>query len=373
MISSSIGELSLYGFSDRIAELYRDYPGLEAARVVRADRSHFQVMTRAGAMFVPRALITPEGAQCATGDWLGLDFEGSLEGAFGANPGLLQARVLPRFSQLIRKVAFANSSESQLLAANIDLIAVVVPLDRTLSPGRIERMLVAAWDSGATPLLILTKADLADGINGNHDVVSQVMEYAAGVRVITTSAEAGDGIEEVRQQVQDYPGGGATLTFLGPSGAGKSTLINALIGAKVQDTGEVREGDFKGKHTTTARELVPLPGGGVLMDTPGVRGFEVVDAAEGVAKVFGDIEELFGLCRFADCQHLREPGCAVQEALENGLLESRRWQSYQKMQREMARLAQRKDIAQSRSESRSAGRAYRSYKKIRGRVEEGKF
>ncbi|WP_394939243.1 ribosome small subunit-dependent GTPase A [Psychromicrobium sp. YIM B11713] len=348
MNSSSSDELLSYGFTPRIAELYRHFPQLEPARVVRVDRSHLQIITARGLMLVKPAF------SCATGDWLGLKQAESGE--------IVIDLVLPRSSQLVRKAAFDQSTESQVLAANVDLIGVVVPIDRPHSPGRLERMLVAAWDSGATPVVILTKADLADGINGNQDVVSAVLEQAAGVQVITTSAEHGDGIEALRQQIP----AGATLTFLGPSGAGKSSLINALIGTRVQDTGAVREGDFKGKHTTTSRELLPLPGGGVLMDSPGVRGFEVVDAGEGVTKVFGDIEMLFENCRFRDCQHRYEPDCAVQQALAEGALELRRWESYQKMQREMARLTKRKDVAQQRGESRAAGRAYRSFKKIQG-------
>lgn len=344
---SSIDELISYGFTDRVSELYKDFPDLEPARVVRVDRQHLRVITAHGLALVKTAF------SCATGDWVGLSTNDSGEAVVSA--------VLPRSSQLVRKAAFDLSTESQVLAANVDFVGVVVPIDRAHSPGRLERMLVAAWDSGATPLVILTKADLADGVNGNDDVVSAVIEQAPGVQVITTSAEQGDGIDALRAEIPP----GATLTFLGPSGAGKSSLINALVGSHQQDTGAVRDGDFKGKHTTTSRELIPLAGGAVLMDAPGVRGFEVADAGDGMSKVFEDIEELFENCRFNDCQHRFEPGCAVQEALDSGSLEQRRWESYQKMGREMARLAKRKDTALRRADSRSAGKAYKSFKKIR--------
>jgi ribosome biogenesis GTPase len=350
-ISSSA--LAEYGLTPELSAQLHD--GEWPARVVRADRLFLQVVTEHGPAQVPRPLGSAHQDPGATGDWLALHT--------GANGEPEVARVLPRTSQLIRKAAFDNSTESQVLAANIDLIGVVVPIDRAVSENRLERMLVAAWDSGATPLIILTKADLADGVNGNREVVADALRFATGVEVFTTSAAEGDGIEQLRQRVL-ASAHAATLTFLGPSGAGKSSLINALVGAEVQDTGEVREGDFKGKHTTTSRELIPLPGGGVLMDTPGVRGFQTVDAEEGITAVFGDIEELFADCRFGDCGHGNEPGCAVQAAIGSGALEPRRWQSYQKMQREMARLATRKVAAAARAESRSRGREYRNFKKI---------
>lgn len=341
-----------YGLTPELSSQlhYGEWP----ARVIRADRLFLQVITAQGPNRVPRPFSSAPHIQVATGDWLALRI-GS-----GGVPEV--ARVLPRSSQLIRKAAFDSSTESQVLAANIDLIGVVVPVDRAVSQNRLERMLVAAWDSGATPLIILTKADLADGVNGNRDVIADALRFATGVEVFTTSASEGDGIEQLRQRVLEFANA-ATLTFLGPSGAGKSSLINALVGAAVQDTGEVREGDYKGKHTTTARELIPLPGGGVLMDTPGVRGFQTVDAEDGITAVFGDIEAFFVDCRFGDCAHENEPGCAVHQAIESGALELRRWLSYQKMKREMARLAMRKEAATARAESRSRDRAYRDYKK----------
>jgi ribosome biogenesis GTPase len=207
--------------------------------------------------------------------------------------------------------------------------------------------------------VIITKADLAEVAD---DVVGKVMVQAAGVDVVTTSAESGDGIDELLAHI---PAGG-TIVLLGPSGAGKSTLINAMVGRDVQDTGEVRAGDFKGKHTTTSRELVPLRNGTVLMDTPGVRGFGLFDAEDGIGEMFGDVEELAGRCRFSDCAHQGEPGCAVQEAIAGGVLEERRWHNYLKLQRELAALARRSDAAAERAYQRewhqkvvSAGKSQR--------------
>jgi ribosome biogenesis GTPase len=300
----------------------------------------------------------------ATGDWVWLGDNGAGEHAI--------VGVLPRHSELSRKRAFEDSSGSQVLGANLDVVGVVVPVDRPLTHNRLERTLVAAWDSGARPLVIITKADLADVAD---DVVGQVGQQAAGVEVVTTSAEHGDGLDELLAQLP--PGG--TLVLLGPSGAGKSTLINALVGFEAQQTGEVRAGDGKGRHTTTARELVPLPGGAVLMDTPGVRGFGLFDADDGMEEMFGDLEELFGQCRFSDCAHDREPGCAVQAALADGSLEDRRWASYRKLQRELSALARRHDAAARRAYQRewhqriaAAGQSQRAAERQRHEKAEGR-
>ncbi|MCZ2403285.1 ribosome small subunit-dependent GTPase A [Paenarthrobacter sp. Z7-10] len=343
-----------YGFSPRIAELFtRCRPsgvGVQPARVVRADRNQVLLATANRHL---RVGYPEEQLQCATGDWVCLGLNGHME------PAVLA--VLPRYSQLARKRAFDKSTQAQVLAANMDLVGVVVPIDRPFSHNRLERTLVAAWNSGATPLVILTKADLA---NGHDDVVGQVIEQAAGVEVITTSAEQGDGLDELMLRL----GAGTTLVLLGPSGAGKSTLINALACAQLQDTGSVRAADGRGKHTTTARELVPLPGGSVLMDTPGIRGLALWDAEAGMDAVFGDVEELFAECRFNDCGHGSEPGCAVQAAMEEGLLEPRRWHSYLKMQRELAHLHIRQNVAERRKDARSFAKSVKADAEFRGKL-----
>lgn len=303
-------------------------------RVVRVDRNRVLVAAAEQFFHVPYPL---HSSVPATGDWVWLGTNASAEPVI--------AGVLPRYSELSRKRAFAASSDVQVLGANVDIVGVVVPVDRPLTHNRVERTLVAAWDSGATPLVIITKADLA---NVADDVVGQVMLQAAGVDVVTTSAEQHDGLEELSGRLP----AGSTLVLLGPSGAGKSTLINALVGHQAQDTGDVRTGDGKGRHTTTARELVPLPGGAVLMDTPGVRGFELFDAEGGMGEMFGDLKELMEECRFSDCAHDREPGCAVQAALDDGSLDNRRWANYLKLQRELAALNRRHDAAARRAYQR---------------------
>ncbi|WP_285243395.1 ribosome small subunit-dependent GTPase A [Pseudarthrobacter sp. fls2-241-R2A-127] len=328
------GALTAYGYTAAVARHFDDHPCPGATghgRVVRVDRTLLLVAVDDGLLHLPYPL---SGEPAVTGDWVWI----------GQNRagGRQILAVLPRRSELSRKRAFEDSSEEQILAANMHTVGVVVPVDRPLTHNRLERTLVAVWDSGATPLVIVTKADLAQVAD---DVVGKVILQAPGVEVVTTSAENGDGIDELISRI---PSGG-TIVLLGPSGAGKSTLINALVGREVQQTGAVRSGDFKGKHTTTARELVPLSNGTVLMDTPGVRGFGLFDAGEGLGGMFGDVEELAASCRFADCAHGNEPGCAVREAIDNGALEARRWNSYLKMQRELAALARRSDIAAQRA------------------------
>ncbi|ELT44249.1 ribosome small subunit-dependent GTPase A [Arthrobacter nitrophenolicus] len=349
--SSDPGGPVAYGYTPAVARHFAAHPlpgATGRGRVVRVDRNLLLVAVDNQLLHLPYPLA---GGIPVTGDWV-------WTGPNRAGECQILA-VLPRLSELSRKRAFEDSSAAQVLAANMDVVGVVVPVDRPLTHNRLERTLVAAWDSGATPLVIITKADLAAVAD---DVVGKVILQAAGVEVVTTSAENGDGIDELLQHIP--PGG--TIVLLGPSGAGKSTLINALVGREVQHTGAVRSGDFKGKHTTTSRELVPLANGTVLMDTPGVRGFGLFDAEDGMEDMFGDVEELAAGCRFSDCSHQGEPGCAVQEALADGSLPERRWHSYLKLQRELAALARRSSVAAQRAYHRewhqkvvSAGKSQR--------------
>jgi ribosome biogenesis GTPase len=341
-----------YGYTPAVAQHFDAHAApvrSEPGRVVRADRNLVLVAVGAEVLHLPYPL---DAGVPVTGDWVWI-------GPNRAGDRQITG-ILPRRSELSRKRAFGDSSAAQVLAANMDVVGVVVPVDRPLTHNRLERTLVAAWDSGAVPLVIITKADLADVAD---DVVGKVILQAAGVDVVTTSAENGDGIDALLAQLPPQ----GTLVLLGPSGAGKSTLINALVGLKVQPTGEVRTGDFKGKHTTTSRELVALPNGAVLMDTPGVRVFGLFDADDGIGEMFGDVEELADGCRFSDCAHQKEPGCAVQASLADGTLEERRWRSYVKLQRELAALARRTDAAARRAYQREwhqkvvvAGKSQRS-------------
>ena len=318
--------LRAYGYGPAVARHFPPEDGTVPGRAVRVDRGRVLVASGRGLESLPLP-----AEPVVTGDWLRLP-----AGAAGPGEPLRIVGVLPRRTVLRRKDAYDDSSREQLLAANMDVVAVVVPVDRPLSENRLERTLVAAWDSGATPLVVVTKADLAGLAD---DVVARLARDTAGAAVVTTAAETGDGLDELAAHCPE----GTTLALLGPSGAGKSSLVNALVGRAVQSTGAVRAIDGRGRHTTASRELVPLPGGGVLLDTPGVRGFALWDAEDGLGEVFADIGELAASCRFADCAHASEPGCAVRAALEDGTLEERRWDSYTRMLRELAALHRRQD------------------------------
>lgn len=320
-------------------------------RVVRRDKTQLIVTSIDGprAVAISENVCAEDGSTATTGDWVIID-ENQPSGPHAV-------RLLPRSSQLDRKRAFVDSTERQVLAANMSWIGVVLPLDRKLSVNRLERTLVAAWDSGATPLIILTKADLSSLAD---EVVEQVREHAPGVQVVTTSAIEHDGLDELRSHVAP----GETLLLLGPSGAGKSSLINAIAGAEIQSTAAVRELDQRGKHTTTARELIAVPGDMVLLDTPGVRGFALFDAQDGLGAVFEDVEALLGQCRFNDCGHVSEPGCAILEAIADGELSEDRLKHYKKLQREMEFLADRQTVrrrskAKYKQNTRDAKVAYR--------------
>lgn len=330
--------LQQYGFTDRIRVHFTSYftdPELDPARVARVDRGRILAATRHGMAHLDGY------ADATTGDWVALD---------ATDPGRpTVVGVMPRLSVLQRKKAYDPLAEAQILAANVEIVGVVVPIDRPISANRLERTLVAAWDSGALPLVILTKADLS---NRFDSVVAETVDRAGSAEVITTSAESGDGLDELLSRLDP----GVTMVLLGPSGAGKSSLVNALVGKALQNTGAVRATDGRGKHTTTSRELIPIPGGAVLMDTPGLRGFALWDAEEGLDKVFSDIEAFIETCRFVDCQHGPEPGCAVQAALQSGMLDQRRWLSYQGMERELASLHRRQSGAAQRVKGRGSHR-----------------
>jgi ribosome biogenesis GTPase len=228
-----------------------------------------------------------------------------------------------------------------VLAANIDVAFVVHPLTADPRPGRIERFLTLAWTSGARPLVVLSKADT---VNDASAIQAEVAAASPGVDVVVVSVVSGEGMSELRSLVTS----GRTVAFLGVSGAGKSSLVNALLGEERLAVSEIRS-DGKGRHTTTARELFALPSGGVVIDTPGLRGIGLWDPEEGLRQTFADVEELAAQCRFSDCRHSGEPGCAVAEAVERGELSERRLESQRKLQREAAWMAARTD-ARARAE-----------------------
>lgn len=256
-----------------------------------------------------------------------------------------RALVMPRTSELVRDTV-GKTSLVQVIAANVDVVVVVEHLEPEPALGRLERMVTIAWRADATPLIVLTKSDLVD--DTDH-WVAQARAVAPGVDVVAVSATTGEGLDALHAAL----GEARTLVLVGPSGAGKSTLVNALAGHEVMRTGDVR-GDGRGMHTTTHRELVRLPGGRWLIDTPGVRSVGLVATEESVAATFADVEELAEGCRFRDCTHTTEPGCAVVAAVEAGELPERRLESWHTLRREAARQAMRADARLAAARTRQA-------------------
>ncbi len=357
-ISSSgdaFAELVPFGWSGRTAALLADHQ--TPARVVRVDRDRCIVVSPSGETTASAARLDRSVAVC-TGDWVALEPSGH-----GAVPWNIVA-IAERWSLLERADPRSDGRSvdvAQPLAANVDVVASVHPLDRALSINRIEREVALAWHAGAVPVVVLTKADRHD----DPDAAAADVEHRLiGVDVVVTSALSTDaGIDEVRSRLRPD----RTLMLLGPSGAGKSTLANAVLGDHVLDTGEVRTSDARGRHTTTARHLVPVPGGGVLLDTPGIRSIALLDAGDGVSAVFGDIEELATRCRFSDCAHQSEPGCAITAAIADGDLDAGRVKSWRKLQRELAAERRRADPLAAATRHAELKRWGRVMKEARGR------
>lgn len=275
----------------------------------------------------------------------------------GAHPDGAPALVAltPRRTAVVRDGPDRTSRE-QVLAANVDVVLVVEHLDPDPSLGRVERLLTLAWRSGATPVVVLTKADLVPDPEGMAD---EVRAAAIGADVHVVSVAAGAGLDPVRALL----GPGRTLVVVGPSGAGKSTLVNALAGAEVMVTGD-RRSDGRGRHTTVHRELVPLSDGASLIDTPGLRGVGLVADAAALETTFVDVAELAEACRFADCGHDTEPGCAVQAAVADGALPARRLDSWRRLTREAAYQERRSDARLAAAERNRVRRATVAYHRL---------
>lgn len=262
-------------------------------------------------------------------------------------------KVLPRKSKFSRKVAGLETRE-QIVAANVDKVFLVNALNRDFNIKRIERYLIMAWESGADPVIILSKADLCDDL---EEKLMEVERTAVGVPIHVISTVDGRGLDELNQ----YLIPGRTIALLGSSGVGKSTLINHLAQKELQKTNEVREYDDRGRHTSTSREMFVLDSGTIMIDTPGMREIQMWSGEEGITEAFEDIEKLAARCKFTDCKHKKEPGCAVREAIENGTLSSERFESYIKLQKEI-RIAERKQALVEKSKKNKKSKEYLKYK-----------
>jgi len=346
-----VHDLTAFGWDDALAEEFEPHrrAGLIPGRVSIQHRGAYDVLTAEGELRCDVAgRLYDEAASPAdlpaVGDWV----------AVAARPeeaaGTVQA-VLARRTKFSRKTAW-QASEEQVLAANVDVALIVTSLNEDMNLRRLERYLTLAWESGATPVLVLTKADLADDVPA---VVAEVESVAFGAAVHAISSVTGEGLDELRAHLRT----GVTAALLGSSGVGKSTLVNTLVGEELLETREIRE-DGKGRHTTTRRELIQLPGGALVIDTPGMREVQLWIADDGLEEAFSDVAELFEHCRFSDCAHESEPGCAVKEAIANGTLAPERWESYLKLQRELAHLDRRLD-KRAQAEERKRWRALSTF------------
>jgi len=330
--------LSDLGWSDFFQQQYAKIsgPGLEPARIAEENRGLYRVLFDGGESWATlrgslRLVSLSREALPAVGDWVLIHHH---------HPQAMIHAVFPRRTKFARKIA-GNKTEQQIVAANIDTVFLVSSLNRDFNPRRIERYLALAWESGAQPVIVLNKADLCPD-TGSYCAIANTISRKTPL--VLCSALTGAGLPELREHLR----AGGTTAFLGSSGVGKSALINALLGADVQTTSAVRSADDRGRHTTTSRQLIPVPGGGVLIDTPGMRELQLWDARDGLDAVFADIEDLARFCKFRDCRHESEPGCAVRAATAEDRLES-----YHKLGKEQLFLESKQNAALRSNQKRA--------------------
>ena len=340
--------LASLGWDDFYTAEFAPYADVAVpGRVVRVDRSAVDILTADNPL---RVASPSDGEPLAVGDWVALT-------ATDDRRWTIETMLARRGA--IRRAVVTGESFAQVVAANVDTVFVAVPAVPEPRIGMVERLVALAWDSGATPVVVLTKADLVDD---PETMTADLASSAPGVDVVAVSAETAGGLAALDR----YLVTGRTVCLLGRSGAGKSTLVNALLGNEHLATQEIRS-DGKGRHTTTHRELVVLPTGGCLVDTPGLKGVGLWLSDDGLDRAFADIEELVPLCRFSDCRHESEPGCAVLAAIDAGTLPERRLESWRKLQREAIWMASRTD-ARLRAEQSRKWRAVHQEMRRSGRA-----
>lgn len=331
--------LQQLGWNDFFSSAFSEFEsrGFEPGRIAIENRDNYLVLSASGelnAQMTGRLIYSAESPADypKVGDWVAIS-------VFPDEAKSLVHEVLPRQTAFTRR-APGKRTELQVIGANLDYVYVVQSLDGDFSPNRLERYLVMIRESGADPGIILNKSDLANDPEAQRRAAQDI---AGNIPLFVASAKTGDGIDELASAIQP----GETIALVGSSGVGKSTIINALAGAEIQKTQEVREFDSKGLHTTTRRELILLPDGGLIIDTPGMREFQLW-SGEGMEKVYDDILELAAECKFNDCTHTHEVECAVQQAVESGEISEQHYENYLKLQRELDYLASKQDEAARR-------------------------
>jgi len=356
-----VPDLTTLGWDETRAEQFQPHAadGLVPGRIAVQHRGAYDVLTELGELRCDVAGRLYDEASSpadlpAVGDWVAVAPRGE------ETAGTVQA-ILPRRTKFSRKTAW-QATEEQVLAANVDVVFIVTSLNEDLNLRRLERYLILARESGAQPVVLLTKSDLRTDV---EDVVEDVRSITFDVPVLAVSSATGDGLDALGTYLRP----GITATLLGSSGVGKSTLVNRLAGEELLATQEIRE-DGRGRHTTTRRELVQLPDGALVIDTPGMRELQLWVADEGLDEAFADVTALFEHCRFSDCRHESEPGCAVKAALADGTLAPERWQSYLQLQAELEYLERRIDkraAAEQRRRWRGLAREGREARRAKGR------
>ncbi len=350
------------GYTDDVAGHARRFleQGFSLARVTEENRESYVVKTATHEMpaeISGKLRFTAESRESfpSVGDWVAVN-------TFDDETQAIIHAVLPRKTLIARKSA-GQRTEMQLIAANVDIIFIVQGLDHNFNPRRLERYLVVAHESGATPVILLSKADLLSP-QDLQTCKEEAAAVSAGAQVIAYSTETEEGVNQIKQLIGD----GVTVCLIGSSGVGKSTLINTLAGEQLLETGDVREVDSRGRHTTARRQMVFLPGGGILIDTPGMRELGLWHAESSLDLTFPEIAELAEGCKFSDCTHTHEPECAVRAAVEQGTLDSNRYASFAKLRKEAEWMNERTTVAgmlERKRKGKILGRAIKQVMKMK--------